>query len=141
MRDAVHHLQNATGITIILHPDLARANPTISLRVRDMSLGTALKWICELAGARYILVDGAIFIVPKAGPKSPPRTIVADTRDLTMPVQNFPGPQLAVGGSTDNAPAVTLTETEPSARVVRISPSAKSSAVRAFSREFPQSGL
>lgn len=116
MRDAVYRLQDATGITIVLHPDLLEANPTISLKVNNMSLGMALKWICQLSGARYVLVDHAIYIVPKVGMKRRPRTIVVDTRDLTRPVPNFAGPELVMGGNAEQGTSITLTETESSPR-------------------------
>lgn len=65
MTKAVFEIQRLSGLNIVLHQDLARANPTISLRVKNMPLGSALNWICHLAGARYVLVDQAIYIVPK----------------------------------------------------------------------------
>ncbi len=66
MTKAVFEIQRLSGLNIVLHPDLARTNPTISLRVKNMPLGSALNWICTLADARYVLVDRAIYIVPKS---------------------------------------------------------------------------
>jgi len=66
MTKAVFEIQRLSGLNIVLHQDLARANPTITLRVKNMPLGSALDWICHLAGARYVLVDQAIYIVPKS---------------------------------------------------------------------------
>ncbi len=66
MTKAVFEIQRLSGLNIVLHPDLARANPTITLRVKNMPLGSALDWICHLADAKYVLVDEAIYIVPKS---------------------------------------------------------------------------
>ncbi|MHC4504072.1 MAG: STN domain-containing protein [Planctomycetota bacterium] len=66
MTKVVFEIQRLSGLNIVLHPDLAKANPTITLRVKNMPLGSALDWVCHLADARYVLVDEAIYIVPKS---------------------------------------------------------------------------
>ncbi|MHC4248600.1 MAG: hypothetical protein ACYS9X_05670 [Planctomycetota bacterium] len=101
MKDAVSHMQTLTGLNIILHPDLAETNPAITLRVKDMRLGTALNWICKLAGARYVLMDEAIYIVPEEKLAARERTVVVDVRDLIAPVRDFRGPELTLGTDTE----------------------------------------
>jgi hypothetical protein len=100
MVEAVSLLQRVTGLNIILDTELARANPRLTLRVTNMRLGSALRWICELADAEYVLMDQAIYIVPKNKRRQRPQTIVVDVRDLTRPVRNFPGPRITIGDPT-----------------------------------------
>ncbi|MHC5055049.1 MAG: hypothetical protein ACYTKD_10075 [Planctomycetota bacterium] len=108
MKDAVSQMQTLTGLNIILHPDLAEANPAITLRVKNMRLGTALNWICRLADAKYVLMDEAIYIVPKEKLEARERTVVVDVRDLIAPVRDFRGPELTLGTDTEGQGIVGL---------------------------------
>jgi len=112
MRDVVFGLQRATGLNIVLHPDLQKANPVITLKVNNMRLGSALHWICELADATYVLQDQAIFIVPKSWRRKQRTTVTVDVRDMISSVTHFPGPTLTLQPQIDasNTPII-LTDT------------------------------
>ena len=141
MTETVSHLQTLTGLNIILHPELAEANPAITLRVRNMRLGSALNWICRLADARYVLMDEAIYIIPKDKVLARERTVVVDVRDLTAQVRDFPGPTLTLGNDTEGQSAIGLAgpedgpESDPSGELTMIVERALSASGREVSVE------
>jgi hypothetical protein len=141
MTETVSHLQTLTGLNIILHPELAEANPAISLRVRNMRLGSALNWICRLADARYVLMDEAIYIVPKDKVLARERVVVVDVRDLVAQVRDFPGPTLTLGNDTEGQAMIGLAdpgdvpEADPSGELTMIVERALSASGREVSVE------
>jgi type II secretory pathway component GspD/PulD (secretin) len=93
--DVVNFLRQVTGTTIVVAPDVAAAGGgTVTLKVKDMRFGDALKWILELTSLKMALQNQAIYI------SSQPITgAVAlrmyDVTDLVSPVRDFPGRELA----------------------------------------------
>lgn len=93
--DVVNFLRQVTGTTIVVAPDVAAAGGgTVTLKVKDMRFGDALKWILELTSLKMALQNQAIYI------SSEPITgAVAlrmyDVTDLVSPVRDFPGRELA----------------------------------------------
>jgi len=93
VEDVVQFLHSLTGVTIILDKKAldAGGQRSITLRVNDMKLSSALKWILRLVGLEYTLRDGAIFISDKSGVKDRPMLRMYDVTDLTYELHQFPG--------------------------------------------------
>jgi hypothetical protein len=68
---------------------------TITLKVDNMTFESALNWICRLAGLAWTIQDEAIFISTPDKVHTKKRKLrIYDIRDLSMPVQDFPGPEI-----------------------------------------------
>jgi type II secretory pathway component GspD/PulD (secretin) len=93
--DVVNFLRQVTGVTIITAPDvIAGGAGTVTLKVKDMRFGDALKWILELTNLKMAMQNQAIYIS-----KQPISGSVVlrmyDVTDLVSPVRDFPGRELA----------------------------------------------
>lgn len=100
LQEAIQFLQTLTRTTIILDPmaleDSAAASTPITLRVTDMSLGLALRWILRLADLDYTLKDEAVFISTPQRLAGEVELKIYDVRDLTYTITQFPGPELVL---------------------------------------------
>jgi general secretion pathway protein D len=100
LQEAIQFLQTLTRTTIILDPmaleDSAAASTPITLRVNDMSLGLALRWILRLADLDYTLKDEAVFISTPQRLAGEVELKIYDVRDLTHTITQFPGPELVL---------------------------------------------
>lgn len=95
MEDVINFLRQVTGTTIVVAPDVAAAGGgTVTLKVKDMRFGDALKWILELTSLKMALQNQAIYISsqPIVGAVA---LRMYDVTDLVSPVRDFPGRELA----------------------------------------------
>lgn len=95
LEDVIAFLRQVTGTTIVVAPDVAAAGGgTVTLKVKDMRYGDALKWILELTSLKMALQNQAIFISsqPIVGAVA---LRMYDVTDLVSPVRDFPGRELA----------------------------------------------
>jgi type II secretory pathway component GspD/PulD (secretin) len=114
--DVIAFLRSVTQVNIVVAPSvIAKAGGgTVTLRVKDMRFGDALKWVLQITSLRMALQDQAIFISdqPIAG------AVVLrmyDVGDIISVRKNFPGRELAfssaggggASGSLFTAPAAT----------------------------------
>lgn len=60
--DVVAFVSSLTGIPVVLDPGAAAADETVTLRVTEMPLGDALKWITRLCGLVHTWHDGALLV-------------------------------------------------------------------------------
>lgn len=63
--EARSFMQSLANINITVDPEAVEEGldqKTVTLRVTDMDMGTAFKWICRSVGLRYELRDQAIFV-------------------------------------------------------------------------------
>lgn len=58
---------NTRGVNIVVQPGAADAAPRISLNVRQVPLGEALRYITDLAGLTYQIDAFAVIVVPPTG--------------------------------------------------------------------------
>ncbi len=86
-------IQKSSGVSIVLDPAVAKASgdTKISLTVKDMPVRRALGLVLKLAGLRYILQDGVVFVSSRqrlvvellsGGDSERP---VVESRPLTVP--------------------------------------------------------
>ncbi len=95
--DVVSFLGSVADLNIVLDTEAAKgAAPTVTLRVQDMRLASALNWICKLVGYGYTLRDEALFLSKPE--RIPEKTVlkVYDITDLTMEIKNFRGRHTAL---------------------------------------------
>ncbi|MBA3698247.1 MAG: hypothetical protein H0W78_05300 [Planctomycetes bacterium] len=95
LEDVINFLRQVTGTTIVVAPDVAAAGGgTVTLKVKDMRFGDALKWILELTTLKMALQNQAIYISsqPIVGSIA---LRMYDVTDLVSPVRDFPGRELA----------------------------------------------
>ena len=68
--DAVQFLSAATGLNIVLAPDVRKANPSFTLRAKDMEAGNVLQWIVRLTETHLEIVDQALYITSEKSKES-----------------------------------------------------------------------
>jgi general secretion pathway protein D len=107
LQEAIRFLETLTRTTLVLDARAfeggAGATSPITLRVSDMPLHLALRWILRLADLDYVLKDEAVFI-------STPRNLggevdlkIYDVRDLTYTITQFAGPELILTAQQQGA--------------------------------------
>jgi len=105
LSEAINFLQTLTKINMILDPKALEgrggANTPITLKVRDMTLELALKWILRLAELDYTLKGKAVFISTPERMRGNVEFRIYDVRDLTAAVTDFPGPEVSPTGRLD----------------------------------------
>ena len=91
--EALEFLQTLGSINIV--PDRSKFEDpakTITLKLSNVSLETAIKLLTEQLGLKWVIRDGVVFISDAEGIKRPPETNTYDVRDLLSDVPNFSGP-------------------------------------------------
>jgi hypothetical protein len=88
-------LRSVSGLNVIVAPDVLAHPPTVSLTVKDMPLGSVLRWVETLGHVHVGWRDEACYISSGAEP-GPMRTTYYDVSDLVMQVPDFPGPDLDI---------------------------------------------
>jgi hypothetical protein len=99
LTDVIDFLRTSTRINIVVAPTVLIKSPTITLKASNMSLGNVLHWITKLSSTQMGYIHGALFIsdVPIAEATV---TRLYDISDMTMPIKDFPGPQLALNAGS-----------------------------------------
>lgn len=111
--DTLDFLRTATGLAIVVAPAVQANPPAISLHVTDMALDNLLRWIERTGSVHIGFVNGALFVSdqPVTGASS---TRIYDVRDLSVRIQDFPGPTLSIpepgGGGAGLVPPVVADE-------------------------------
>ncbi|HUU43376.1 MAG TPA: hypothetical protein VMX57_06325, partial [Planctomycetota bacterium] len=93
VKEALDFLQTLGNVNIVL--DAARLDEpdkTITLKLNNVPLQTAIKLLTEQINMRYVIRDGIVFISNDEGVKMPPETGTYDVRDLLAEIPNFTGP-------------------------------------------------
>jgi type II secretory pathway component GspD/PulD (secretin) len=94
--DVVGFLRQVTGVNIIVAPTVIAANGggSVTLKVRDMRFGDALKWILELTSLKMALQDQAIFVSNEVITGSVALRMY-DVTDLIQQARDMPGREMA----------------------------------------------
>jgi len=90
------YLRDAGGLDFVLHQSLA-ADARVTLRLKDVSLRTALKLALKGCGASAVERGGVIVIGPREAVAPALRTRLHDIRDLTFKLLDFEGPTMEFG--------------------------------------------
>lgn len=100
LTEAVTFLHALTELNIIIDPralEEVGGDINITLRVADMPLDLALKWILRLAGLDYTLKSEAVFISTAQKLAGEVDLRVYDVRDLTSQITDFQAPEMVIG--------------------------------------------
>ena len=100
--EVVAFLRQVTGVNIIVAPSVAAAQAgggTVTLKVKDMRFGDALKWILELTSLKMALQDQAIYISNEAITGSVVLRMY-DVTDLIQQPRDMPGRELAYSSAS-----------------------------------------
>lgn len=101
LTDTIEYLRTATGLTFVVAPAVQANPPVVNLQVKEMALGSVLRWIERIGSVHIGFVNGALFVSDKPV-EGASTTRLYDVRDLSFKVPDFPGPSLAIpeaGGS------------------------------------------
>jgi type II secretory pathway component GspD/PulD (secretin) len=120
LAEALRFLSDLTKVNIILDPKVVGEGADkvpITLKVTDMDLEQALRWVLRLAELEYDFRNQAVFITRKANLTSNIELQIYDIRDLTTAITDFPGPRIeaGVGNQASGTGGVGVSFTEPAA--------------------------
>lgn len=96
LQDVVNFLSSLVDVTIVLDTAATKDAPSVTLRVNDMRLQSALNWILKLVALKYTLKDEAVFISKAEIIQEKPVLRMYDVTDLTIDIKNFKGRQQAL---------------------------------------------
>jgi len=106
LQEAIRFLETLTRTTLVLDAKAfeggAGATTPITLRVNDMPLHLALKWILRLADLDYTLKNEAVFISTPRNLAGEVELKIYDVRDLTYTITQFAGPELILTAQQQN---------------------------------------
>jgi len=101
LQDVISFISSLAGVTIVLDSEAVKDEPrSVTLRVNDMRLQSALNWVLKLVGLRYGLKDEAIFISKAERIHDKPVLRMYDVTDLTIDIKNFQGRQQALASDS-----------------------------------------
>ncbi len=97
LQDVISFISSLVDVTIILDTEAIRDEaPSVTLKVTDMRLESALNWVLKLVGLKYTLKNEAIFISKPDRIFDKPVLRMYDVTDLTIDIKNFQGRQQAL---------------------------------------------
>ena len=102
LEEAVEFLQTLAGVNIVLDKRKVEAGKTVTLKLANVELVTAVKLITEQVGLKWIVRDGVIFISDEEGTKQEPVTVVYDVSDLLTVPPNYQGPEMELQSISAN---------------------------------------
>lgn len=62
LSEALHLVATVADLNIIVNPKVRSTDPRVTLNVKQMDAGTALKWITKLSGTYISVVDEALYV-------------------------------------------------------------------------------
>ena len=104
LQDVIAFISQLADVTIVLDTEAVKDEPhSVTLRVNDMRLQSALNWVLKLVGLKYTLKDEAIFISKSERIHDRPVLRMYDVTDLTIDIKNFQGRQQALASDSGYA--------------------------------------
>jgi hypothetical protein len=97
LQDVISFISGVVDVTIVLDTDAIRDEQlTVTLRVNEMRLESALKWVLKLVNLKYTLRNEAVFVSKAEKIYDKPVLRMYDVSDLTIDIKNFQGRQQAL---------------------------------------------
>jgi len=100
---AVDFLREVGNINIVIDERaLGGRRPSeipVTLRLRQVPLGTVLDFLTMQVGLRYAVRKGVVYISDSEGAREPLYLVTFDIRDLIVRVPDFAGPTLGISGA------------------------------------------
>ncbi|MBI2901653.1 MAG: hypothetical protein HYY17_15830 [Planctomycetes bacterium] len=96
IEDAMEFLRQHGGLNIVVSPRVHESRPDarVTLKLRHVSLKSALKIALGSLDLGATFRDGAIVVVPKEELRGAAVVRVYDVRDILLRLQDFPGPKV-----------------------------------------------
>lgn len=92
LEEAFEFLGTLGNINIVIDRRKIEAGKTVTLKLSDVPLLTAVKLVAEQAGVKWIVRDGVVMVTDEEGAKSEPVTVVYDVGDLLAVAPDYDGP-------------------------------------------------
>jgi hypothetical protein len=98
LAEAIDFVRVTTKINIVIAPAVLVRSPSITIKASNMRVGNVLHWITTLSNTHYGFLHGALYISDQPI-REASTTRLYDVSDMTMPIRDFPGPELALNSS------------------------------------------
>lgn len=95
MADVAQFIRDVSSLNVVCAPGVLISDKAVTLKATDMRLEQLLKWITKLTNFEISWVDGALYI-SDTPIQRPSQMKIYDLSDLVMPIQDFPGPAIAL---------------------------------------------
>ena len=111
--EVVEYLSTLGNINVVL--DHAKMDPgqTVTLKLKNVTMETAIKFVSESIGVKYVIRDGVVLISDEEGTKQEPVTRVYEVLDLVSEIPEFAGPSFELGELSGSNSGGTGTSTSP----------------------------
>lgn len=100
LQDVIDFIREMTGINFVIdqkiYEEVEPDKLTITIKVDDLELRSALKLMLQMRGLTAVYRDGVLLIVTKQSQEENVFMKIYDVRDLLQPVRDFPGPEIAL---------------------------------------------
>lgn len=97
LEEAMDFLAALAHVNIVIDHRKVEAGKTLTLKLSDVSLLTALKLAVEQVSLKWTVRDGVVIISDEDGIKTDPVTVVYDVSDMLAVPPNFDGPTIELG--------------------------------------------
>ena len=94
LEEAINFLGTLGDVNIVIDRKKVEAGKTITLKLTNVPLETAVKLVTEQAGLKWIVREGIVFLSDEEGCKRDPVTVVYDVADFLAIPPSFKGPNI-----------------------------------------------
>ncbi|MFM2091236.1 MAG: hypothetical protein RLZZ127_1725 [Planctomycetota bacterium] len=115
LTDVAELLRRATGLDVVLGPDVLQDPPLLTMQVRGMRAGAVLRWIEATTGVQAVFTSGALYL-SRTQPAAEAETRLYDVTDLVTGVRDFPGPRIGLDATRPGGMTLFPPESAPEAR-------------------------
>jgi len=102
LEEAIDFLGTLGNLNIVLDRRKVEAGKTITLKLTNVTLTTAVKLITEQVGLKWVVREGVVFISDEEGTTQEPVTLVYDVSDFLAVPPDFQGPNIELQNITGN---------------------------------------
>lgn len=95
--EALEFLATLGEVNIVLDRRKVEEGKSVTLRLKDVTLATAVNLIAEQVELKWTVKDGVVFVSDEEGVKQEPVTVVYDVRSLLAQPPDFEGPEIDLG--------------------------------------------
>ncbi len=107
LQDVIDFIREMTGINFVIdqkvYEETEADKLTITIKVDDLELRSALKLMLQMRGLTAVFRDGVLLIVTQKSQEENVFMKIYDVRDLLQPVRDFPGPNISLAQGEDGA--------------------------------------
>jgi len=101
--EAIDFLRTIGNVNIVLDRGKVDRDRTLTLKLKDVSLRSALDFVTEQAGLKWVVKGGVVFISDEDGTTQEPVTVVYDVMPLLAVPPDFEGPEIGLDLMNQNA--------------------------------------